>query len=136
MKKHWRAGAFVPFLAVQQILPIQYMLLECNLWSYPWPSLPLFFTNLNFYKLEQFWSLTMLQSNSCYFCEFCEICKLLEGLLQLCSFEVWTFGKYIILGIDSMFVKSSMIAMKILVTFAIFCDICGLFKALLRPFSF
>ena len=33
-------GCFGPFLAVQQILAIQYMLLERNLWSYPWPSLP------------------------------------------------------------------------------------------------
>ena len=83
------------------------------------------------YKLEQFWLLSMLQSNSCYFCELCEICGLLEGLLQLCSFEVWTFGKFIILGIDSMFVKSfSMIAMKILVNFAMFAT----FADFSRPF--
>ena len=43
----------------------------------------------------------------------------------------WTFAKFIILGIDSMFVKSfSMIAMKILVTFAIFAT----FADFSRPF--
>ena len=54
MKKQWRAGAFGPFLAVQQFLAIQYMLLGRNLWSYPWPSLPLFFTNLNFTNWNNF----------------------------------------------------------------------------------
>ena len=53
---------FGPFLAVQQFLAIQHMLLKRNFLSYPWPSLPLFFTNLNFYKLEQLLLLRILRN--------------------------------------------------------------------------
>ena len=72
-------GCFWPLSCRSAILGYSIMLLERNLWSYPWPSLPSFFTNLNFYKFEQFWSLSMLQSNSCYFCDFCEVCGLLDS---------------------------------------------------------
>ena len=57
-----------------------------------WPSLPLLFTNLNFYKLEQSWLLSMLQSNSCYFCEFWEI-----GGPQEVPFYLYSVPKFVII---------------------------------------
>ena len=53
--------------------------------SYPWASLPFFFTSLTFWLFEHFCSCSC-NENPCYFCAFCEICGLLEGLF---TFRLW-----------------------------------------------
>ena len=53
--------------------------------SYPWASLPFFFTSLTFWLFEHFCS-CCCNENPCYFCAFCEICGLLEGLF---TFRLW-----------------------------------------------
>ena len=53
--------------------------------SYPWASLPFFFTSLTIWLFEHFCS-CCCNGNPCYFCAFCEICGLLEGLF---TFRLW-----------------------------------------------
>ena len=68
---------------------------------------------------------------SCYFCDFCKICRLTEALLDLSSFQVQNFVKFVILAIFAIFGTSSFhIAGKLLVTFAIFAK----FVDLRKPF--
>ena len=75
--------------------------------------------------------------NSCYFCDFCEICGLTEALPDLFSFQVQNFVKFVVLPIFSIFVAQSFhIGRKILVTFAVFYEICGHLEALLDLSSF
>ena len=62
-----------------------------------------------------------MKKNSSYFCDFSEICGHLEALLDLFSFQVQNFVKFVVLAIFTIFVAQSFhIPGKILVTFAIF----------------
>ena len=111
-----------------------FLLLLRNLWHYPWPSLPLFFTSLNFCKLEQFLLLSMLQSNSCYFCKFCEI-----GGPQEVALYLYSVAKFVILAtLVSFFLSYSIFShsKKKSCYFCDFCEIRGLLEALLGLLSF
>ena len=70
---------------------------------------------------------------SCYFCDFCEICGLTEARLDLFSFQVQNFVKFVVLAIFAIFqvvAQSFLIGRKRFVTFAIF----GKFPDISKPF--
>ena len=64
-----------------------------------------------------------------FLCDFCEICGLTEALLDLFSFQVQNFVKFVVLAIFAIFVAQSFhIAGKILATFAIFAKFANFTK--------
>ena len=70
--------------------------------------------------------------NYCYFCDFCKICGLTKAPLDLFSFRVQNFVKFVILAIFKIFVAQSFhIGRKILVTFAIFAKFADISKPFL-----
>ena len=69
--------------------------------SYPWASLPFFFTSLTIWLFEHFCS-CCCNGNPCYFCAFCEICGLLEGLF---TFRL-LYSSHIVRGVSFLAMKS------------------------------
>ena len=126
-------GCSWPLSCLQQFLPILVTL--ANLWRFaifrgspcPFPLLSVEYCEICYscYFCHICCSIfSHSMKNSCYFCDLCEICGLTEALLDLFSFQVQNFVKFVVLAIFALFVAQPFhIGWKILVIFAIFADI-------------
>ena len=96
-----------------------FILVLCNLWHYPWPSLPLFFTSLNFFKVEHF---------GCYRCcnkifvTFANFAKLADHKRSLFTYIMLLLNLLFLRHLLACFflIQSFHIARKSIVIFAIF----------------